>query len=69
MSNHLHMIPAASGEDTLSDILRDPACAGFTSKAIIDTVKEIPKSRRDWMLNLFWYAGKNDKKIIPPMRD
>jgi putative transposase len=61
MSNHLHMIAAASGEDTLSDILRD--FKKFTSKTIIDTIKEIPESRRDWMLNLFWYAGKNNNKI------
>jgi hypothetical protein len=41
----------------------------FTSKAIINTVKEDPESRRDRILNLFWYAGKNNNKIIPHMRD
>jgi putative transposase len=61
MSNHLHMIASASDEDSLSDILRD--FKKFTSKAITDAVKEEPESRRDWMLNLFWYAGKYDKKI------
>ena len=61
MSNHLHMIASASGENSLSDILRD--FKKFTSKAIIKAVQEVPESRRDWMLNLFWYAGKNNKKI------
>lgn len=55
------MIAAASGADSLSDILRDFKM--FISKAIIEAVKEQPVSRRDWMLNLFWYAGENDKKI------
>ena len=45
----------------LSDILRD--FKKFTSKTLIAAIKEIPESRRDWMLNLFWYAGKNNKKI------
>jgi putative transposase len=61
MSNHLHLVAGAKEEGNLSDILRD--FKKFTSKAIITTIKEIPESRRDWMLNLFWYAGKNNKKI------
>ncbi|MDP2889444.1 MAG: transposase [Bacteroidota bacterium] len=61
MSNHLHLIASAKEEGNLSDILRD--FKKFTSKAIVDTIKEVPESRRDWMLNLFWYAGKNNKKI------
>ncbi len=61
MSNHLHLIAEASDESNLSDILRD--FKKFTSKALIDTIKKIPESRRDWLLNLFWYAGKNNKKI------
>jgi len=61
MSNHLHMITSASEGNNLSDILRD--FKKFTSKEITNSIKEIPESRRDWLLNLFWYAGKNDKKI------
>jgi putative transposase len=61
LSNHLHMIAAVSGEDSLSDILRD--FKKFTSKSIIQTINEVPESRRDWILNLFWFAGKNEKKI------
>lgn len=68
MSNHLHLIASAGDEGSLSDILRD--FKKFTSKELIKTIKEVPESRRDClpagqagMLNLFWYAGKNDKKI------
>jgi len=61
MSNHLHMIVSAPEGNSLSDILRD--FKKFTSKEITDTIKKIPESRRDWLLNLFWYAGKNDKKL------
>ena len=61
MSNHLHLIACATEDENLSDILRD--FKKFTSKALIEAIKEIPESRRDWMLNLFWYAGKNNKKI------
>ena len=55
------MIASASEGNNLSDILRD--FKKFTSKEVTNSIKEIPESRRDWMLNLFWYAGKNDKKI------
>ena len=61
MSNHLHIIARATDEDSLSDILRD--FKKYTSKAIIDARNEIPESRREWLLNLFCYAGKNNKKI------
>ncbi len=61
MSNHIHLLARASEDSNLSDILRD--FKKYTSKALIDAIKEIPESRRDWMLNLFWYAGKNNKKI------
>jgi len=61
MSNHLHIISSASEGNSLSDILRD--FKKFTSKDLIRAIKETSESRRDWLLNLFWYAGKNDKKI------
>jgi len=38
MSNHLHLIASAGEEGNLSDILRD--FKKFTSKAIIDAIKE-----------------------------
>ena len=62
MTNHMHMIVGSKGENKVSDILRD--FKKFTSKEIIRTLLvESTESRRDWMLNRFEYAGKNDKKI------
>ncbi len=61
MSNHLHLIASAKDDGSMSDFLRD--FKKFTSKALIHTIQETPESRRDWMLNLFLYAGKNNKKI------
>jgi|GEM_PF-415648 len=62
MTNHMHMIVGSGGENKVSDILRD--FKKFTSKEIIRTLQvESSESRRDWMLNRFEYAGKNDKKI------
>jgi len=43
MSNHLHLIAGAGDEGNLSDILRD--FKKFTSKSIIDAIKENPESR------------------------
>ena len=61
MSNHLHLIASAKDEGSLSDFLRD--FKKYTSKALIQIIQETPESRRDWMLNLFWFAGKNKKNI------
>jgi len=62
MSNHLHAIVGSTGENRVSDIWRD--FKKFTSKEIIQTLLvENTESRREWMLNRFEYAGKNDKKI------
>ncbi|MDP4240962.1 MAG: transposase [Bacteroidota bacterium] len=62
MSNHMHMIVGSNGENKVSDILRD--FKKFTSKEILRILLvESTESRRDWMLNRFEYAGKNDKKI------
>ena len=62
MTNHMHMIVGSASDNKVSDILRD--FKKFTSKEIIRTLLvESTESRRDWMLNRFEYAGKNDKKI------
>jgi len=61
MSNHLHIIAKAEDGYNMSDILRD--FKKFTSKQIIKTIKEIPESRREWLLHKFEYAGKNLKRI------
>ena len=62
MSNHLHMITGSKGEDKVSDIMRD--FKKFTSKEILKILlADSTESRREWMLNRFEYAGKNDDKI------
>ncbi len=35
----------------------------FTYKKIIEIIKEIPESRREWMLDRFEFAGRIDKRI------
>ena len=56
MSNHLHAIVEAREGYKLSDILRD--FKKFTSKRIIEAIKQEPESRRDWLLYRFEFAGK-----------
>jgi len=63
MTNHLHLIASAKENEpfSLSDILRD--FKKFTSKAIVAKIKEIPESRRKWLLDRFEFAGKYNNKI------
>jgi putative transposase len=62
MSNHLHAIVGSEGDKKVFEIWRD--FKKFTSKEIINTLKSYPQeSRKEWMLNRFEYAGKNDNKI------
>ena len=60
MSNHVHMICRADGEEPLSDILRD--LKTFTSKQIIHLIKNEVESRRKWMLEIFSSACKHLKR-------
>ena len=62
MSNHLHMVVSAEGEQTVSDILRD--FKKFTNKKILKALEEeVQESRRLWMLDRFRFAGANDGRI------
>jgi REP element-mobilizing transposase RayT len=61
MSNHLHLIARAEGNNSLSDILRD--FKKFTSKKLIRQILSEPESRREWMLEIFKEAGGNLKGI------
>ena len=61
MPSHIHLIASAGLNGNLSDIMRD--LKKFTSKQIVEAIKEIPESRRDWMLNRFEYAGRYNSKI------
>ncbi|RKD87791.1 REP-associated tyrosine transposase [Mangrovibacterium diazotrophicum] len=61
MSNHLHLIAGTKNDEHLSNIIRD--FKKYTNKALIEVIQHPTESRRNWMLNQFWYAGKNNKKI------
>ncbi|MCW3126321.1 MAG: hypothetical protein JWO03_1979, partial [Bacteroidetes bacterium] len=58
MPNHIHLIISRIGPYSLSDIMRD--FKKFTSNEIKKAIREIPESRRNWMLWLFESAGKNN---------
>lgn len=52
MTNHVHLIIRAKAGCVLQDILRD--FKKFTSKKIINAIKENPQeSRREWLLDKF----------------
>lgn len=58
MTNHLHLI-ISSDLNKLEHIVRD--IKKFTSKQIIAAIENNPKeSRKEWMLNIFRYTGKNN---------
>lgn len=59
MSNHVHLI-ANSAEGKLSDTVRD--FKKYTSRVIIETIKSINESRREWMLNQFSFAAKKHSR-------
>ena len=69
MSNHLHLLVDVNDEMSyeqerleLSNIIRD--FKKFTSKKLVNSIEDnVQESRKDWMMNRFWYAGANDKKI------
>ena len=69
MSNHIHIVAGLKREmdyDSyrleFSNVIRD--FKKFTSKIIIAEIQNsIDESRDEWMMNRFWYAGNNDKKI------
>lgn len=63
MTNHLHMVCKAIGQNTLPEIIRD--FKKFTSKQVIRNIQEESESRRDWMLKYFedaCYRLKRDQK-------
>ena len=51
MPGQVHLIAKATGEYTLSEILRD--FKKYTSKKIVEQVQEEPESRREWLLLFF----------------
>jgi putative transposase len=58
MTNHVHLI-ISSNSNKIEYIVRD--LKKYTSKQIIKAIQENNReSRKDWMLNIFSYAGKNN---------
>lgn len=56
MSNHIHIVCRAAGDAGISAIIRD--FKKFTSKRIIEAIKDIPESRRDWLLDKFSFEAR-----------
>ena len=59
MSNHIRLI-IQSSKGQLSATVRD--IKKFTSKRIIETVQNIPESRKDWILNLFGFHARQHSR-------
>jgi len=59
MSNHVHAV-LSSDDENLSGTIRD--FKTFTSKAIVDTIKNENESRKEWMLALFESEAKKHKR-------
>ena len=58
MTNHVHLI-ISSQTSKIEDIVRD--LKKYTSKKIIAAIQENPiESRKEWMMNLFSFAGQNN---------
>ncbi len=59
MNNHIHLIVSAIPGQLIENIMRD--FKKFTSKKIVAAIEENAReSRKQWMLNMFAYAGKNN---------
>ena len=61
MTNHIHLVCRIETPFTMTDFLRD--YKKFTAKAVLDDIKTLPESRKDWMLYRFEFAGKFDNRI------
>ncbi len=72
MSNHLHIVVGidqqlhnndyATYSQLLSGVIRD--FKKFTSKKLVKAITDNPQeSRKEWMLDRFWFRGANDNKI------
>jgi REP element-mobilizing transposase RayT len=59
MSNHVHLIISSKTEGKLADVIRD--LKKYTSYKILREIKEsTTESRKEWMLNLFGKAGRQN---------
>ncbi len=55
MTSHVHAILSATEGADLIGIIRD--LKKFTSKQLIDLIRTIPESRREWLLNKFRFEA------------
>ncbi len=55
MTSHIHLVVTAP-DGELQNIVRD--FKKFTSKKIIEAIKEHPERRREWLLRKFSYAAE-----------
>lgn len=56
MSNHIHLVAECTSPHRLTDFLRD--FKKFASKKIVETICEIPESRREWLLDKFSFEAR-----------
>lgn len=60
MTSHVHLIVSSKEGFDLVATIRD--FKKFTSKKLIALIKEIPESRREWILNKFAYEAQRIKR-------
>jgi REP element-mobilizing transposase RayT len=60
MTSHIHLIASSREGHKLQETIRD--MKKFTSKQLINLIKTIPESRREWMLNKFEDEAKRTKR-------
>lgn len=60
MTSHIHAILSSREGHDLVATIRD--FKKFTSKELIRLIKEVPESRREWLLNKFNYEAKRTKR-------
>ena len=59
MSSHDHLITGTAGKNKLQDIIRD--FKKFTATKIIHSIRDtIEESRKDWLMNMFKEAGRQN---------
>jgi REP element-mobilizing transposase RayT len=60
MSNHIHIVGQIGGALGMSGFLRD--FKKYTSKRILETIEEIPESRREWLLDKFSCEARRTRR-------
>lgn len=60
MPSHIHLLCRAQDDEQLSNIMRD--FKTFTSKKIIENIKNETESRRDWLLQMFQESCEHLKR-------